>query len=78
MAGHDDVTSADHERETRALGGLIRNFEKLKDLDAGKPNATPAPASDRAAAAYDDDPDGVRRALAERILKLREQLEGDD
>ena len=37
MNNNDDVTAADHERATRALGQLIRNFEKVSGLEGDQP-----------------------------------------
>ena len=34
MASANETSSADHERETRALAGLIRNFERVTELQS--------------------------------------------
>jgi transposase-like protein len=77
MTTGDPPTTADCEREARAIGALVRNLGKAteleKDAGAGAPSTTAdAPASARV------DPDELRRALAERLGRLRRQLTGDD
>lgn len=69
MARSTERTPADHERETRALGTLIRNFEKVFGLeqeggsqnDKRSPNATETQAEAEA----------IRRELAERLVRIR-------
>lgn len=69
MARSTERTPADHERETRALGTLIRNFEKVFGLeqeggsqnDKRSPNATESQAEAEA----------IRRELAERLVRIR-------
>jgi hypothetical protein len=73
LESDEDMTIADHERETRAIGQLIRNVEKIADLEKA-PRASGVN-SDRAAetqAGGDIDAEQVRRELAERILRFRE------
>lgn len=75
----DDVSAADHEREARALGGLIRNFERLKQLDsekAGKSSGSRLQNKESGDGA--DDQDAFRRSVAERIVRLRERLCTED
>ncbi|MEM6496113.1 MAG: hypothetical protein AAF709_05235, partial [Pseudomonadota bacterium] len=75
----DDLSIADHERQTRALGQLIRNFEKVAGLEteqtAGTGQATGGK-SERDAAELAVDPKHLRNELAERILRLREKRVG--
>ncbi|MGI9422767.1 MAG: hypothetical protein ACR2PA_06210 [Hyphomicrobiaceae bacterium] len=77
---NDDLTIADHERETRALGQLIRNFEKVSGLEADQidkaKDARGANSEDEADAASID-PERLRNELAERILRLREKQRSD-
>ena len=72
----DDLTIADHERETRALGQLIRNFEKVSGLEAGQQDdarTKQREQSDDETEAAAIDPERLRNELAERILRLREK-----
>jgi hypothetical protein len=72
----DDLTVSDHERETRALGQLIRNFEKVTGLESGGRETRPQRAGGKAEGAEsadDIDPVRLREELAERILRLREK-----
>lgn len=81
MDNDEELTVADHERETRALGQLIRNFEKVSDLngelqdgaDGKRHGPTEHDASDQP-----DDPHRLRNELAERILRLREKQAAQD
>ena len=81
MANDDDKLSiADHERETRALGQLIRNFEKVSGLEAeqcGGADHVPGGKSEEPAAVLVTDPERLRNELAERILRLREKKIGE-
>ena len=75
MAKDEPLTAADHERETRALHTIIRNVEKVRELETGKrpPAATGAKRSAAGRAKLTDDPEILRLELAERILRLRER-----
>lgn len=75
MEQDDDISSADHERETRAIGQLIRNVEKITGLEA--PAAPGHVTSGRKRSEHDQlsgdaDAERIRLELAERILRLRE------
>ncbi|MEL7303084.1 MAG: hypothetical protein AAGJ53_05270 [Pseudomonadota bacterium] len=77
MAMSEDLTSADYERETRALGGLIRNYEKIIGLDAANDNRA-RKAGDHDARPTDAsgaDADSVRRDVAARLVRLRARLD---
>ena len=79
MHTNDDLTIADHERETRALGQLIRNFEKVTGLEAeqdGSKNKNRTKSGNETEIA-ELDPERLRNELAERILRLREKREPD-
>ena len=73
LESDESMTIADHEREARAIGQLIRNVEKIAGLQ-------PAPTqsgrrSDRAVIpdpAGESDAEQIRRELADRILRFRE------
>ncbi len=75
----DDLSTADHEREARTLGGLIRNVEKLKVLDEADGAASGKPEASGHDNGSDDaiDQDTFRRDVAERIMRLRERLGHD-
>ena len=78
MSGPEAANPADSERETRALGNLIKNYEKVQALETdltrdaaaagGKPGAMPSA----------DDSERKRRELEARIRKVRERFERDD
>ncbi|MEM8975273.1 MAG: hypothetical protein AAGD43_24695 [Pseudomonadota bacterium] len=75
----DDLSIADHERQTRALGQLIRNFEKVSGLETEQSGGTgqpPGGKSERDSAELATDPERLRNELAERILRLREKRVG--
>lgn len=78
LARPDDGTATDHERETRAIGALIDNLDKLRELEAGyaKPTGQSGPA---AAAANDlaDEAERCRRELAERLSRLVDAAAGE-
>lgn len=78
LARPDDGTATDHERETRAIGSLIDNLDKLRELEAGyaKPTGQSGPA---AAAATDlaDEAERCRRELAERLSRLVDAAAGE-
>jgi hypothetical protein len=72
MKTQSDPSIADNEKETRTIGTVIGNIEKLKGLedDAGKSrhSTKSAPAADAA------ETERVRRELAERFYKLSQEL----
>jgi hypothetical protein len=74
MASSDAPSATDHERETRALGTLIRNVEKVADIETDLRRG-----SDDAARRDDSgdvgalDASRLRRELAERIRSVRER-----
>lgn len=69
-ASHD-TTATDHERETRAIGALIDNLEKITEMEAGlgksagKRGASAVPATDLA-----DEADRCCRELAHRLSRI--------
>ena len=76
MARSNERTPADNERETRALGTLIRNYEKVAGLEQqrGDGDERNDNGPERQAEA-----EAIRRELAERLVRLRkaEQVDGD-
>lgn len=72
MTRREDRTPADNERDTRALGTLIRNFEKVFGLereqvgDGDKTRGRGKRERDEQAEA-----EALRRELAERLVRLR-------
>jgi len=76
MEKNDDVSIGDHERETRAIGQLIRNFEKVTGLEGAEAFGATEPTrrgkeSDGGTNGGDGDAERLRLELAERILRLR-------
>lgn len=67
----DDTTATDHERETRAIGALIDNLEKITEMEAGlgkssgKRGAAAVAPTDLA-----DEADRCRRELADRLSRI--------
>lgn len=83
MTRDDAANPADSERETRALGHLVKNFEKVQSLetdltrDAGAAGGKlGAGGAARQGAISADDAERKRGALAERIRKVRERFDG--
>lgn len=75
MSRPGERTPADHERETRALGTLVRNYERVSGLERegnhdGKQDGEEP---ERRAEA-----EAIRRELAEQIVRLRQTEPGDD
>ena len=79
MSTDEPVAPADHERETRIIGTLLRNVELVDDVNrpasGGKPNAD-TPKSVGTAADRRIDAEHLRRELAARIKRLRERQPG--
>ncbi len=73
LASDEEMTATDHERETRAIGALIDNLEKIRELETGLVPSTgksgPAATTDLA-----DEADRCRRELAERLSRLVETV----
>lgn len=69
MANGEDRTAQDEERETRALGTMIRNFEKVTEAvsDIDRRRQAAKPASARSAGS---DAERMRREIAERLERL--------
>jgi hypothetical protein len=83
MASAAETSPADHERETRTLSTLIRNFERVSEFDPDltKPaaaHAANAPAGSSsspssAASPSTADAERLRRDIAERLVRIHEQ-----
>jgi hypothetical protein len=82
MSMHDDTpqSKVEHERDTRMLGQLTRNMEKLNDRDGagddgagGRAGTKRRPKSDAAPDGSGHDAELIRRELAARIQRLRER-----
>lgn len=75
METTDPPSAADNDRETRAIGTLIRNVEKVAELetDLTRADAVNAAGGKPASLYGGEDADARRRELAERILKVRER-----
>ena len=67
--GEEKSSAADHERDTRAIGGLISQLGKISEFesDLARPAGTP---DNLASARLAEEADGYRRALAERLERL--------
>ncbi|MEM7775765.1 MAG: hypothetical protein AAF732_09155 [Pseudomonadota bacterium] len=72
-----DLSAADHEREARALSGLIRNLEKLEALDASQVANATRKCGPKGDAHVIDDQNAFRHSITERIHRLRERLGTD-
>jgi len=71
MTTGDPLTPADVERETRAIGALVRNLGKIAELEADVGKRATRGGAD-AAVASSDDPERLRTALAARLGRLRD------
>ncbi len=84
-----EAAASQDEREARVLGSIIRNYERICKISGGESAVKPKGAKERLAdrerlnhgletsisgGPPGDDTDAVRRALAERIVKLRTRL----
>lgn len=84
MQNDKDIAAADHERETRAIGQLIRNFEKVSEIESSAQNGAnrkrggkPEPQSEPQTDGERFDPQHLRAELAQRILRLRSNQPND-
>jgi hypothetical protein len=79
MSTNEPVATADHERETRIIGTLLRNVELVDDVtrpaSGSKPNAD-VPKSVGASPDRGIDAEHLRRELAARVKRLRERQPG--
>lgn len=78
MATGDPLTPADSERETRAIGALVRNLGKVAEFEADVRKRSAQGRSGDADAASAADPERLRTALAERLGRVRAGRERGD
>ena len=79
MSTDEPVAPADHERETRIIGTLLRNVELVDDVNrpaAGDNARGDPPKSVGTAADRGIDQEHLRRELAARVKRLRERQPG--
>ena len=78
-ASGEPTTATDHERETRAIGALIDNLEKIMELesDLSSPKAKRGAAASGAAADLADEAERCRRELADRLTRIVEAAAGE-
>lgn len=74
MARSNERTPADHDRETRALGTLIRNYEKVAGLEHQRGDDK---RRDKTGPEQHAEAEAMRRELAERLVRLCETDERD-
>jgi hypothetical protein len=72
MTSGEPATAAERERDTRALGALVRTFGQVSELNETTA-ADAAPKSGNGSALDEREADRLRLELARRILKLREE-----
>lgn len=75
MAKGTGKQSIDHERETRALDGIVRSLDHIAEYDTALTNATGTAPADGAGRAIANNADGARaEQLRHEILKRLERL----
>ena len=67
--GEGSSTAADHERDTRAIGGLINQLGKISEFESDLDRPA-GPRDDASAARLAEEAERYRRALAERLERL--------
>jgi hypothetical protein len=78
LAAGEASSATDHERETRAIGALIDNLEKITEMETGLANTggkRGAAAASAATTDLADEADRCRRELAERLHRIVEAAE---
>lgn len=81
VSAEAEMTSADYEREARALSTLVRNFEALTGDDRASGQAGPGDQANTEATSAGagertpDDEDTFRRDIAARLVRLRKRLD---
>ncbi len=79
MSSDDPIPTADHERETRIIGTLLRSVELADDVNRAGGAAPSASNAAKSGTKPEDrriDPEHLRHELAARIHKLRERRPG--
>ena len=72
LAAATDTPATDHERETRSIGALIDNLEKITEMEAGLGKSAGKPGAAIAATDLADEADRCRRELADRLARIVE------
>ena len=68
--GHAGLSSADHERETRALGALVKTINSVKDMQAELDRIANATADTAADARLTADAERYRNEIAQRLARF--------
>jgi len=68
-----DMTAADSEREAREIGQLIRNYEKLTNLEAETESSKGRCGARSGRSPKGDDAERWREELTKRIERVRQQ-----
>jgi hypothetical protein len=69
--GSSDMTAADHERDTRAIGALIANLSRVTEIEADLERIPGTAAADQQAdLQLADEAERFRRDVAERLARL--------
>ena len=68
--GPAGLSSADHERETRALGALVKTINSVKDMQAELDRIANATADTAAAARLNADAERYRDEIAQRLARF--------
>lgn len=76
MSSNKPLSPADHERQSRVIGSLTKNVEKVHELSRPPERSTTDDAKSRIDAGFEgagDNAEQLRRELAARIQRLRER-----
>ena len=65
-----DLTSADHERDTRMFGAMIKNIEQVKEMQADLDRVTRGQPATAADAELFAEAERFRREIAERLARF--------
>ena len=65
-----DLTSADHERDTRTFGAMIKNIEQVKEMQADLERVAGGQPKSAADAELFAEADRFRREIAERLARF--------
>ena len=66
----NDLTSADHERDTRAFGAMIKNIEQVKEMQADLDRVAGGQPATAADAELFAEAERFRREIAERLARF--------
>jgi hypothetical protein len=73
MQENKPLSQADDERETRSIGGLVKQVEKVREFSRPVDDAAGRGSKAKAGSNAADDAAGARRELKARIQRLRER-----